>query len=729
MTTQTFVIQVQMKGGQQAAAQLNQIGVSAQKAAKDVSVVSKTMALFRNALVAASIGRVISSVVEFADTVVNMDNRLRVATKSAEEFARAQQFISELSRSTRTEIDSNAVVYSRLLRSTEGLGFETKELETAMEGLALSVKVGGATSQEARNSLIQFSQSLASGALRGDELRSVAEQLPALASAIGKEFGMAGGQLIAFAKANPGILETEKVMRGVINAVPALREQFATMQVSIGDGFILLRNGFLEYLRTLNSSTGVFSVIGNALGFLGNNIQVVADAALYLAFVMGTKLAVEAMGSLIAMMGKLALAAIANPWTALAYAIVALTGFIITFRDTFQPVGDLFDWARDKLIAFAEAIDFTGGMITNFVKRLFGLTKETGTFYAGATQATKSMAAMGDEAAKTSDDVDKLKTGINRTIPVVTAYGGAMQQAGLATAAVGDWAYDGAGVLTQLQKSYSGAASAARDYTSAAYGAASVPPPGGGGGGGGGGSGRGSSAGGTYTSKIGLSRDELAASEAAVRQATQAAVELKTSESAYKYLAERRDLPGDVRNKAFTAAQQYAKDIAMGLGENSVAALQLRYLGLENVAQLVKRTAQKVLDDQKYNRGSSFATNPTLNTSSLVGAFLRNVGNYGALEFMGGGGFSGSPGFRTGGSFMVGGNGGPDSQQVSFRATPGEMVQISKRDPAKDSKPTTINITAQVIVPDVRDPNSFARSRAQIENTATIALRRAAARV
>lgn len=41
--------------------------------------------------------------------------------------------------------------------------------------------------------------------------------------------------------------------------------------------------------------------------------------------------------------------------------------------------------------------------------------------------------------------------------------------------------------------------------------------------------------------------------------------------------------------------------------------------------------------------------------------------------------FSGGlPGFKTGGSFKVGGAGGLDSQTVAFRATPGEMVDIRK---------------------------------------------------
>lgn len=56
----------------------------------------------------------------------------------------------------------------------------------------------------------------------------------------------------------------------------------------------------------------------------------------------------------------------------------------------------------------------------------------------------------------------------------------------------------------------------------------------------------------------------------------------------------------------------------------------------------------------------------------------------------GGGGFWGTilgamkiPGFKTGGSFKVGGSGGADSQLMQFRATPGEMVNI--RRPGQDA--------------------------------------------
>jgi hypothetical protein len=74
---------------------------------------------------------------------------------------------------------------------------------------------------------------------------------------------------------------------------------------------------------------------------------------------------------------------------------------------------------------------------------------------------------------------------------------------------------------------------------------------------------------------------------------------------------------------------------------------------------------------------------------------LRDLGRtiFGAMGGSakgGGGGFWGTvlgalkiPGFKTGGSFRVGGSGGADSQLMQFRATPGEMVNI--RRPGQDA--------------------------------------------
>jgi hypothetical protein len=54
------------------------------------------------------------------------------------------------------------------------------------------------------------------------------------------------------------------------------------------------------------------------------------------------------------------------------------------------------------------------------------------------------------------------------------------------------------------------------------------------------------------------------------------------------------------------------------------------------------------------------------------------------------------PGFKTGGSFEVGGQGGTDSQTVAFRATPGEMVNVKRPGQSEDkvvqSAPPQVNV-------------------------------------
>jgi tape measure domain-containing protein len=269
-----FRIRISQQGAERVGAAVEGIGRSARRTAVEVDKSVNVLKQFRNVLVALSGIRAAIGFIELADSAQRMSNSMRTATGSVEEYNRSMDYLREISRETRTDVEANATVYSRLLKSTQGLAFTTQDLERVMKGLTLSTKVGGATAMEARNALIQFSQSLASGALRGDELRSVSEQLPALAKAIGKEFGVAGGALLAFAKENPGILQTEKVLRGVIKGVEDMEKQFAVMGPTMMEGLTAVRNEFVFFLQDLESSTGIMSAVAWGFIAIANSLNV-----------------------------------------------------------------------------------------------------------------------------------------------------------------------------------------------------------------------------------------------------------------------------------------------------------------------------------------------------------------------------------------------------------------------------------------------------------------------
>lgn len=379
MAVETFIIEIQQRGAQQTQTQLKGLHDEVRRGA-DI------MAFFRQALVAFSFARAASNALEFVDSVTRINNRLKIATGTAEEYARAQQFIYKVSNQTRTEVEANAVTYSRLIQSTKALGLSTDQLETVMTGLANSIIIGGASSQEAKNALIQFSQSLASGALRGDELNSVVEQLPALANAIGRQFGLADGQLRNFIKNNPGLVDTSKVIQAVLQESKNLAEQAAKANPTIAQSFTVLSNNFKLMLNTVNEGTNVFGIIARVVLVAAQNINVLAiAAAAFIALRVGTAVSgwvsgfIAANNVVIRLIGQLRIvtaaqtawnaAMLANPIGAILALVVAFGLGLVALYNNVKPVHDAINGAVGVL---GELFSIVGQVTGAIAEALFG---------------------------------------------------------------------------------------------------------------------------------------------------------------------------------------------------------------------------------------------------------------------------------------------------------------------------------------------------------------------
>lgn len=86
---------------------------------------------------------------------------------------------------SRSDLDSTANLAARVLATgaTDGNGAQAIRLA---ELLNKSSFLGGSSAQESRNALMQLSQALASGALQGDELRSLRENAPGLTDVLSR---------------------------------------------------------------------------------------------------------------------------------------------------------------------------------------------------------------------------------------------------------------------------------------------------------------------------------------------------------------------------------------------------------------------------------------------------------------------------------------------------------------------------------------------------------------
>lgn len=201
--------------------------------------------------------------VQASDTYQLMTARLKLVTRSTEELTRVTNALFQSSQNTRQSFAATADLYARIGRSSKTLGKTQEELLQVTENIQKAIVVSGASATEASAGLIQFSQGLASGALRGDELRSVLEQLPRLAQAIADGMGITVGQLRDLGA--EGALSGKAVVDALLSQTSTLENEFREIPRTVGGALQQIQNELLKVSGEIAQSTDSTRALNEAL--------------------------------------------------------------------------------------------------------------------------------------------------------------------------------------------------------------------------------------------------------------------------------------------------------------------------------------------------------------------------------------------------------------------------------------------------------------------------------
>ncbi|QNI48854.1 tape measure protein [Synechococcus sp. A15-60] len=180
----------------------------------------------------------------------------------AEVEALAARTAERFNQSTIESQSSVAQLYGRL----RPLGLGLEQIESVLNGFNTAAALTGSTTAESAGALLQLSQALGAGALRGEEFNSVAEQAPGVLQAIAKEVGKPVGELKELAK--QGRLTTDVLIRSLERAAREGADQLAealdtpaqkikTLQNSVEDLQIAFGDLALpSYLQVVEDLTG-----------------------------------------------------------------------------------------------------------------------------------------------------------------------------------------------------------------------------------------------------------------------------------------------------------------------------------------------------------------------------------------------------------------------------------------------------------------------------------------
>ncbi|EMH0746793.1 tape measure protein [Proteus mirabilis] len=239
--------------------------------------------------VAASLAGYLSAsmVASYSEAWTELNNKLSNSVRASESLVDVTQRVFDISQATRSSLDATATLYARLERGTREYNTSAEDLAKLTSIINQGFIVSGATAQEAENAIIQLSQGIASGVLRGEEFNSVAEQGSRLMVALADSMGVGIGQLRKMAA--EGKLTTDVVVKGLLSQGDAIGKEFAKTTRTMSQAFQEAGNNLTKFLgenTTIKASINVFS---DAVITVSKNLDVMTDVLTFAAGVIGSR--------------------------------------------------------------------------------------------------------------------------------------------------------------------------------------------------------------------------------------------------------------------------------------------------------------------------------------------------------------------------------------------------------------------------------------------------------
>lgn len=179
----------------------------------------------------AGAGLAVRSIINYSDQFKNLQGQLKLVTDGQESLNTVWNEALQISNRTGSSLDATVTLYARMARATEDLGVSQSQLLGFTETINQAFVVSGATSEEASNAIIQLSQGMAAGALRGEELNAVLEQSPRLATLIADELGTTVGKLKEYGK--EGAITSEVLVEAFTNGAAEIQEEFDQLPITV----------------------------------------------------------------------------------------------------------------------------------------------------------------------------------------------------------------------------------------------------------------------------------------------------------------------------------------------------------------------------------------------------------------------------------------------------------------------------------------------------------------
>ena len=265
---------------------------SVQQGANQADQLTKTI---RNAIGAYLSFKTVENVINLSDELISTKARLDQMNDGLQTTEELTNMVYAAAQDARGSFSQMADVVARFGNNARDAFSSSQEVVAFADLIQKQMTIAGASTDEASNAMLQLSQALGSGVLRGDELNSIFEQAPNLIQSIADYLDVPIGQIRAMAQ--EGELTADIVKSAIFASADDINAKFEAMPMTWGQIWQSFQNtaliAFQPVLQRINE-------IGNSEAFQNFVNNAIEDLAVLAGVVLNIFDVIGAVGQFMA---------------------------------------------------------------------------------------------------------------------------------------------------------------------------------------------------------------------------------------------------------------------------------------------------------------------------------------------------------------------------------------------------------------------------------------------
>jgi len=232
---------------------------------------------------AIGVTKLVKDFLGFSDTQAQINARLNLMNDGFQTTNELSEMIYHSALRSKAAYSDTADAVGKMGLNAGNAFSSNQELIAFTEQVNKQFKIGGASAQEQSNAMVQLTQAMAAGVLRGQDLNSILAAAPGIARTIEESMGWASGSIKQYAE--DGKVTASVVKNALLDMADQTNQKFESIPMTLSDAMTQAQNIVQHEVKQMAQSWNDFiqtdqgqEILGEAISLLSVMAQVGTDA-------------------------------------------------------------------------------------------------------------------------------------------------------------------------------------------------------------------------------------------------------------------------------------------------------------------------------------------------------------------------------------------------------------------------------------------------------------------